>query len=144
VSWGPELRAELAELFREAWEAGGRRRKLNWSALGMREGRLQGDIFGLTRAELTLLETLTVEPQWSRAVKRHALATETGARIRDRLVGFGLIRAWRAPKPRGAGSDGCFAVPGASRQWRGVQLVWYAEITQRGWRVLLGKEKARR
>lgn len=144
MTWGPELRRELVELFREAYEAGGRARRLRWEHLGMREGWPAGDVFGLNKVELAILETLTVEQRYSQAVNRNAVSGSVGVNIRKRLVKFELIRAWQAPLPRGPNSDGCFSQPGGSRAWQGTKLVWYAEITQRGWCVLLGRERARR
>lgn len=127
MSWGPTLRAELAELFLEEWTKGRSRKwptRRDLEHLGLRVGQPPVERGGLCQAQLELLEALTVERRYQRALARRGLS-DPKRKMLLTLERVGLVRAWRQP-------------------FRGRQEAWFAEITQRGWRVLLGKEKARR
>ncbi len=122
------MRAELAELFLEAYRQGKRRtpRRIDLERMGMQNvGAIAAlDLNGLCQSQLELLEALTVEQRCHRAAKKRGLMSRTWRVAIDCLERDGLVRQFMGS--------------------RGKQRVRCAEVTQAGWLVLLGKKRARR
>lgn len=121
MTWGPTLRAELAELFAEEWFRHPDGREREESALSIRDYPTEPLGDGLCKLQSELLAALPSQPVIARACRTHKTASKQAARALERL---GLIRIYKLP--------------------RGTQFAYAGELTQRGWQVLLGKRRIRR
>ena len=120
MTWGPELRREVVELFVESGQAGRRRHRLpagcdrtmfsTWLAHGFTDG--------LGSAQRAMLEALTVERRVARCARKIGQGWQDNKETLALLERRGLVHSWKELQ---------------GRRWFRM-----AEITQDGWRVLLG------
>jgi hypothetical protein len=117
MTWSPDLHLEIAELFDEAQRLGRRRRKIRFEvAVAVKE--LNG---GLEPAMLDLLMALTVTARVNHAAKKVGLQSASMRWSMSGLLARGLVHLWKD-------------------QHHG-RLAWHGQVTQRGWRVLLQRER---
>jgi len=116
MTWSPDLHHEIAELFDEAqWL--GRRRKIQFEvAISVKE--LNG---GLDPAMLDLLMALTVTARVNHAAKKVGLQSYGQRWSMAGLCARGLVHLWK--------------------DHHHGKLTWHGHVTQRGWRVLLQRER---
>jgi hypothetical protein len=117
--WSHELRNEVEELFDEAQRLGRRRRRRVHAPLSVKQ--MNG---GLEPAMLDLLMALTVTPRVHHAAKKVGLQSSSERRASAGLLVRDLVELWKQDdhgKP-----------------------AWHARVTQRGWRVLLQRERVPR
>lgn len=116
MTWSPDLRHEIAELFDEAQHPPRSRRRRVEVPISVKE--LNG---GLEPAMLDLLMALTVTARVNHAAKKVGLQTRSHRCASAGLFARGLVDLWKEPHHG--------------------QPAWHARVTQRGWRVLLQRER---